>query len=158
MSDTIFVPIAESQYLEVQRLLEKKGVGRSPSSVIQQFIEYGIDNAEWKDEVFFPEIIKEEKTGSVFKDYIWKHRDYRKPLRVFHGAQLRMKEPYADYKYAVIENGQIKYEGKIFKSASQLARYIANGTSRSAPRDIDIKQPNENDWKNAKSLFEQINK
>jgi hypothetical protein len=158
MSDTIFVPIAESQYLEVQRLLEKKGVGRSPSSVIQQFIDYGIDNAAWKGDVFFPEIVKEEKKETTYKELVWKHPQYRQPIRLFHGAQLRMKAPHADYKYAVVENGKIKYEGKLFKSASQLARYIANGTSRSAPRDIDIKQPNESDWKNALNLFKEINK
>jgi hypothetical protein len=155
MDNVVYVPVAEGVYREISKLLEKIGSQRSVNSTIQQFVEYGLDNAGWKTDVFFPEA---ENLAAVSEreGYKWKHPEYRKPLFLPNGSQFRMEYD-GEYHYAAISKGILVYKGEIYKSPSQLASLIAGGTSRSAPRDFFVKRPNDSEWSQALVLFKEEN-
>lgn len=154
MQSTVYIPVSEATYNEVYDFLKSQNVSRSVVSVLQQFIEYAKDNAEWKTDSFFPEAIVSEINR---RSYIWKHRDFRRGIELPSGTEIKMTYKGRDYLGLIVE-GSIKYNGTYYKSMSKLASHIAGNTSRSAPRDISIKRPNESGWTSALQVFNEINR
>lgn len=69
------------------------------------------------------------------------------------GTHLRVKKSHSnDYGYAEITGEKIIYLGKDVRSPSQFARKVRNNTSVNAWINIEIKRPQDRDWKLANSF------
>lgn len=124
----ISVPIPTEQFLELVDFLRANDESRNPVLAIRDAIDYWIQNASWKPELF-------SKTDT--RGYQWK------TLFLAAGTQIRM--PYkGKYYYAKVEGDEIIYEGQPITPGS-LANKIAS-TSRNAWRDLWIKRPEDKEW------------
>jgi len=71
-------------------------------------------------------------------------------LKLPNGTLLRVRKSYSnDYGIAEIKNNKIMYLDKEVRSPSQFARKVKNNTSVNAWLNIDIKRPQDRDWKPA---------
>jgi hypothetical protein len=73
------------------------------------------------------------------------------PIFLPYGTKLMMEYDGHQRFAEVISNG-ISYEGQLVDSPSQLARRIANNTSRNAWRDLWIRRPSDDNWISAQVL------
>ena len=74
-------------------------------------------------------------------------------LQLPNGTQLRVKKSYSnDYGYGEIKNDKLMYLDKEVRSPSQFARKVKNNTSVNAWINIDIKRPQDRDWKPANNF------
>lgn len=138
MKTYISVPIDTALFLDLSQCLKDAGDPRDPVEMVSTAIEYWMDNASWKPELF-----------STVSDlgYQWK------ALFLPTGTQIRMKYD-GEYKYARVEGDQIIYEGSPISPGS-LANKIA-GNSRNAWRDLWIKRPNDSEWALADDLRPEV--
>ncbi len=134
MKSHISVPIETELFLKLVDFLRKNDDRRDPVLVIDDAIEYWIDNADWK-----PELLR--KTAS--RGCQWKS------LFLPDGTEVRMQYKGA-YSYAKVESDDLVFDGKSI-SPSTFANSIA-GTSRNAWRDLWIKRPGDSDWRLADEL------
>ncbi len=132
----IAVPIDTSLFREVLQFLDSEGVERNPNTVVEQFIRYGLDNASWKKEVFFPELVTETPPAEL-KGYTWGG------VLLPHGTLIRMKYMRQFY-YAKIDGDQVLYEGK--KTTPSGFANTVTKSSRNAWRDLWIRRPSDQDW------------
>ncbi len=69
------------------------------------------------------------------------------------GTQLRVKKSHSnDYGYGEITNEKVVYLGKVVGSPSQFARKVKNNTSVNAWINVEVKRPQDRDWKLANSF------
>ena len=68
-----------------------------------------------------------------------------------HGTQIRTKY-FGKYPIAEIIDGQIKWDGELYPSMSQLARAMRGDTSNNAWVVLEIKRPTDADWRRADRL------
>jgi hypothetical protein len=128
MKTQISVPIPTEQFLELSNFLRANSDPRDPVLVVNEAIDYWIQNASWK-----PELLAQTDA----RGYQWKN------LFLPDGTQIRM--PYkGTFYYANVESDQIIYEGKSISPGS-LANQIAS-SSRNAWRDLWIKRPEDKEW------------
>ena len=74
-------------------------------------------------------------------------------LKLPNGTQLRTKKSHSnDYGYGEIKNDKLMYLDKEVRSPSQFARKVKNNTSVNAWINIDIKRPQDRDWKPANNF------
>ncbi len=74
-------------------------------------------------------------------------------LSLPNGTQLRVKKSHSnDYGYCEITNEKIVYLGKVVRSPSQFARKVKNNTSVNAWINVEVKRPQDRDWKIANSF------
>lgn len=132
----IAVPINTELFREVLLFLDSEGVERDPCSVVEQFVRYGLDNASWKKEVFFPELVAKTPPAEL-KGYVW--GDVFLP----HGTLIRMRYKRQFY-YAKVDGDQVVYEG-MQTSPSGFANTVTK-SSRNAWRDLWIRKPGDQDW------------
>ena len=157
MNQNICVPISVEIVYE---MLLRKGAGQDISgwieSIVLDYLERTKDFDDWNDEYYnylerkTGESDFREKYGDATKGYRWKELDLP------NGSHL-----YMEYKkkkhYATVRFEKIVYEGESF-SPAELARKIADGTTRNAWRDIYIKRPGEKEWKLADVLRKQASR
>jgi len=98
---------------------------------------------EWRDsiedrEAFF------NQYGDPANGYHWG------PLFLSNGTKISMNYKGRQYN-ADVRRQEIHYEGKTY-SPSQLARVIANNTTRNAWRELMIKRPSDQQWQRADAL------
>lgn len=124
----ISVPIPTGLFLDLATFLRSKGDPRDPVSCVASAIDYWLDNADWK-----PELYSKRKTHG----YQWKG------LFLPDGTELRMQYKNT-YFYAKVVSDELIYEGTP-TSPANLANTIAS-TSRNAWRDLWIKRPEDNEW------------
>lgn len=67
------------------------------------------------------------------------------------GTEVRTKY-YGDMKLATITGAGIQWEGKVFRSMSQLARAMRGDTSNNAWKVLEVKRPADASWKLADHL------
>ena len=157
MDKKICVPI--SQWIIYELLLREgpeQDISNWIENIVSDYLGRTEDQDDWNEEYY--EYLERqggesdfrEKYGDATKGYRWGKIDLP------NGTQL-----YMEYKrnkhFATVQFEQIVYEGESF-SPAELARKIANGTTRNAWRDIYIKRPGENEWKLADVLRKQISR
>jgi len=136
----INVPVPLKTFLELVDFYKRKGSDRDPIEVINDAIQYWIENADWKEQALMPELSKEpDPTG-----YFWKS------IFLPHGTKIRMRYKTRDY-WAEIQNGQLVHEG-FAMSPSEFANKVAGDTARNAWRDLWIKRPIDKSFKLADVL------
>ena len=138
-NSTISVPIPTSQFIELADFLREQGSDRDPVAVIQNAINYWMENASSKQEDLMPEIF----TGNEDKGYSWKE------IFLPHATSIRMKYK-GEYSYAKVDGDNLIYEGKVV-SPSEFANKVAD-SSRNAWRDLEIKRPGDSAWISADHL------
>lgn len=129
MKTNISVPISTQQFLELVDFLRSNNDPSDPVYVIENAINYWMENASWK-----PELLAK----SSMRGYQWKS------LFLPHNTEIRMQYKGA-YFYAQVEGDEIIYEGKT-TSPGNLANMITK-SSRNAWRDLWIKRPGDTEWK-----------
>ncbi|NLE90301.1 MAG: hypothetical protein GX602_05150 [Dehalococcoidales bacterium] len=151
MDQRISVPIsAEIVYEMLLRSGPEADISAWIEDILFNYLDSTSANDGWNDAYY--EYL-ERKTGE--SDFKTKYGDATKGYRwqdidLPNGTQLYMEYKKKKY-YASVQFEKIIYEGETF-SPSELARKIANGTSRNAWRDIYIKRPEDKDWKLADIL------
>jgi len=130
----------------------------NPRADIEQYVDYAVrdflertaDDGNWSEAYYE---YRESQANS--KDFATEFGDSKDgyhwaPLFLPNGTHIRM-----EYKKEVFQ-AIVKHNKIIFKeesySPSELARFIAAGTSRNAWRDLLIKRPNDADWTLADTL------
>ncbi len=103
-----------------------------------------------------------DRISTVLEDVIWDflertEKDFATPagggitwgrLKLPNGTKLRVKKSYSnDYGYSEVETDKLIYLGKEVRSPSQFASMVKNNTSVNAWLYIDIKRPQDRDWK-----------
>lgn len=136
MNTCVSIPIPTEKFLELVNFLQSNGDSRDPVEIVEDSIQYWLDNASWK-----PELLK--KTIPNTRGYQWKD------LFLVHGTEIRMQYK-GTYFYAKVEYDKIIYEGEPI-SPGRLSNTIA-GTSRNAWNDLWIKRPKDKVWKLADEL------
>ncbi len=136
MNTCVSIPIPTDKFLELVKFLQGNGDPRDPVEMVENSIQYWLDNASWK-----PELLREVPRNT--RGYQWKN------LFLSHETQIRMQYK-GTYFYAVVENDNIIYDGNPISPGS-LANTIA-GTSRNAWQDLWIKRPEDKEWKLADEL------
>ena len=134
---SISVPISTKQFVELVRFLDEKGSDRDPVEVIQDAIDYWVENADWKQEGLMPE------TFTRNLGYTWKE------VFLPHGTVIRMRYKGQYFSANVIENSII-FKGESI-TPSRLAVKVAGG-ARNAWRDLEIKRPKDSDYLPADQL------
>lgn len=129
MKTQISVAVDTSLFLSLADFLRSNNDPRDPVDVVNDAIEYWLDNASWKTELL---------TKSSVRGYQWKS------LFLPDGTEIRMQYKGA-YFYAKVEGDEIIYEGKS-TSPGSLANTIAS-SSRNAWRDLWIKRPADDEWR-----------
>lgn len=76
---------------------------------------------------------------------------YWEALLLPDGTEVRTKY-FGEYKLAKIDKAQITWEGKVYRSMSQLARKMRGNTSNNAWKVLEIKRPTDPTWKIADYL------
>ncbi len=157
MDNKICVPISTEI---IHEMLLRSGPQQDISSwienVVWDYLDRTQDNDDWSDEYY--NYLERKKGESDFKDkYGDATKGYRwQELDLPNGTQL-----YMEYKkkkqFASVKFEKIVFEGESF-SPSELARKIANGTTRNAWRDFYIKRPNDKEWKLADVLRKQVSR
>jgi hypothetical protein len=112
--------------------------------VVSDYLERTADEGDWNDAYYK---FRESQTGA--KDFAAKFGNPKEgyhwaPLFLPNGTAIRM--PYKkETSHATVRFGKIDFNGHNY-SASELARVIANNTSRNAWRDLWIKRPGDSQW------------
>jgi len=143
-----------STFIRLANFLKGVGSDRDPISMVEEAIEYWVDNASWKTDDLLPELaIKHPGAG-----YTWKIRKEGSlpPASLFlqDCSSLRIKVG-AEYQYAHVRGDQIEYASKRGLSPSQFAS-DATGTQRDAWRDVWIKRPTDSAYHLAGDLREEV--
>lgn len=158
MSSKVCVPIDAKTYAEfILRSGRNVDVTNFIENIIQDYLDRTEGDADiWSDkhaEKFHSQLGEDfEKTyGDPEGFYQWDN------LFLWNGTQIRMRYKGRDY-FAVVRDEEINFEEWAY-SPSQLAKKIANGTSRNAWRDLWIKERGSPQWvlaydlrRNAKAL------
>jgi hypothetical protein len=145
MTDFVCVPIAASIYNElvIRRGSPDVDVAGWIGNVVQDYLERTADD-DWSEQYYqWRAATKDlegfaEEYGDPAKGYHWA------PLFLPNGTRISMNYKGRQYN-AEVRHEQIHYQGKTY-SPSQLARVIANHTSRNAWRDFMIKRPSDQQW------------
>lgn len=157
MDKKICVPIsAEIIHEMLLRTGPEQDIAGWIESIMWDYLGRTQDTDGWNDEYYdylerrAGESDFKEKYGDATKGYRWQEIDLP------NGTQL-----YMEYKkkkhFASVQFEKIVYEGESF-SPAELARKIANGTTRNAWRDIYIKRPGEKEWKLADVFRKQVSR
>jgi hypothetical protein len=142
----VSVPLPTSTFLRLVGFLQACGSDRDPVDIVEDAVDYWIDNAEWKTETLLPDAAR--KGG-----YPWKvqktseHPATALPLPA--GTALRIKVG-AGFKYAKVNGDSLVYQGEQV-SPNQFAK-LATGTDRDAWRDVWVKRPADQDFLHADAL------
>ena len=146
----ITVPISTETFLRLAHFLRSSGSALEPVSVVENAVNYWIDNAEWKGADLLP-----DSHGSGA--YVWKvQRKGDRPassLSLGSGTKLRIKTG-ASFEYATVEGDTLMYQD-IPVSPNQFAK-LATGTPRDAWRDVWVKRPDDQDYLHADALREAL--
>ena len=150
----VSVPITVSTFLGLADFLKTRGSSRDPVSVIEDAIDYWMDNASWKQEDLMPETM----AVSQYASYPWRVKSISgnalPPLSLPHGTKLRIR--IGDlFRYAEVKDGAIIYDGSVVRSANEFALQVA-GHARDAWRDVCIRRPTDQDYKLAEELRDEI--
>jgi hypothetical protein len=128
----------------------KKDVASWIEQVVQNYLDMTADDDQWSEQYYqWRASTKDlqaftEEYGDPAKGYHWS------PLFLPNGTKISME--YKDHQYgAEVRHEQIHYAGQTH-SPSELARAIANNTSRNAWRDLMIKRPSDEKWQVAEML------
>jgi hypothetical protein len=141
--------------LVAQIILRSRGrhdVGVVVNNVLSDFLERTLGDADiWSaehaEEAADPGLREWlQEYGDPSKGYRWQH------LLLPNGTQLRAR-PYGHAKIAEVKRQQVVFEGTSM-SPSQFASVAWNRTSRSAPRDLEVKRPGDTEWQSARQLLE----
>jgi hypothetical protein len=136
----VAAPIHATVYVGLVDFLRRKGSDRDPTDVIENAIEYWMENADRNTEDFMPEVFeKPQHLG-----YHWK------PLLLPPGTQIRMTYKGQTF-HAAIQGDDFIYDEKKI-TPSWFANMVAAGTSRNAWRDLWIKYPNAREFRLADDL------
>jgi hypothetical protein len=135
-TSTINPPISTSTFLKLATFLKEHGSDRDPVDVVEDAIEYWMDNAVLKPEILAPD--EPDARG-----YSWKS------LFLPAGTDVRIKYN-GFYIYAKVEGDFLTYKGERL-SPNQFA-FKATGSARDAWRDLWIKRPTDSDYLLADSL------
>jgi hypothetical protein len=142
--------------LVTQIVLRSRGrhdVAALVNNVIRDFLDRTLGDANTWSEEHAEEAADLElrdrlhEYGDPTKFYRWQH------LRLPNGSQLRAR-PYGKTKVAEVKRQQLVFEG-VAMSPSRFASAAWNNTSRSAPRDLEVKRPGDSDWLPAHQLLQQ---
>lgn len=113
-------------------------------SILEDYLERTQDEDGWSEEYYSYvsgkkwDRTKLDEFGDPNKGYNWT------PIFIPNGSEISME--YKRQKHtAVVKHEKIHYKDKIY-TPSELARAIANHTSRNAWRDLFIRKPGETKW------------
>lgn len=155
MIGNVSVPLDERLFSEiVLRLRRREGATAIVDHAVRDFLDRTrndpeIWSAEYLAEVSNSETMAElEKFGPASQGYEWQG------VLLPNGTELRMKYN-SSWSYATIQHRELVYRGESL-SPSQFASKVADGTSRSAPRDLEIKRPQDRDWLSIRLLKRMI--
>ncbi len=119
-------------------------------NVVQDYLERTADEGDW-NEAFYKYRAGQANTKSFEKEFgDPKDGFHWAPLFLPNGTSIRMEYKRATF-HATVKFGKIDHKGESY-SPSELARFIADGTSRNAWRDLVIKRPNDTNWSLADDL------
>lgn len=157
MNNKLCIPISTEIIHEMLlRGGPKKDLSAWIEDVLMNYLDDTEENDGWQEEYY--EFLDRQRGESGFRDkYGDANKIYRwQEIDLPNGTQL-----YMEYKkqkhYASVQFEKIIYEGESY-SPAELARKIANGTTRNAWRDFYIKRPSDNGWILADVLRAQISK
>jgi len=130
----ISIPFPTESFLQLAAFLREQGSSRDPVVVIEDAVEYWIDNASWKKE----DLMRETIVGPDSRGYMWKN------VFLVQGTLLRMKKKGGAFEYAKVEGDCLVYKGESL-SPNQFAFKVA-GNARDAWRDVWVKRPMDQDY------------
>lgn len=134
----ISVPFSTETFLRLCAFLEEKGDTRDPVEVVEDAVDYWLENAGWKDCLLSVSTLAPEAQG-----YMWKN--------VFLPTETILRIKYGNaFHYAKVEGDAVIYRGKSV-SPNQFALKVTK-TARDAWRDLWIKRPSDNNFAVAQSL------
>ena len=145
MGSKVCVPIDADMYAE---FILRSGKNVDVASFIENIVQNYLDGTEgdpkiWSDqhaEKFHAQLGEDfEKTyGDPEGFYQWDN------LFLWNGTKIRMRYKGRNY-FAVVRDDEINFEEEAY-TPSQLAKKIANGTSRNAWKDLWIKNRGSSQW------------
>jgi len=136
----VSVPYPTASFLRLAAFLKANGSDRDPISVIEDAVEYWLENAPWKKQDLLGAMVEDSARG-----YTWKS------LFLPSGTTARIKTK-SGYQYARVEGDFLIYNGERM-SPNQFA-LSATGSERDAWRDVWIKRPTDADYIRADDLRE----
>lgn len=140
---TISVPISTETFLALYEFLKQEELDRDPVEMVENAIDYWLDNASWKPDLVDAYRPTEGADPGRGRSYRWK--DVSLP----HGTQVRMRYR-GEYHYAGIDGDRFVVDGQP-SSPSAFACAVTN-TSRNAWRDLEVKRPSDRGWVPAAKL------
>jgi hypothetical protein len=148
---TISIPVDSEIVGELfLRAGPKANIGSWIENVVRDYLDRTADDGDWSDAYYQHrdrqqlDDAQASEYGSPTEGYHWT------PLFLANGTRLCM-EYKREKHYAIVKHGKISYNDRTF-SPSELARTIANNTSRNAWRDLLVKRPADSDWASAEVL------
>ena len=125
-------------------------------TIVLDFLERTANERYWSEDYY---TYREQQSGA--ENFVAEFGDPKggyhwAPLFLPNGTFIRMtymKEVFN----AAVRNNKIDFNG-VFYSPSELAKVIANGTSRNAWRDLLIKRPGDTDWQLADDIRRRMSK
>jgi hypothetical protein len=154
MADYIWVPVDKDLAIElILRAGKRANLNAVINSQLHDFLERTADDPDmWSDEYY--ERRQTDSDNEFWDTYGRPDAGYRwQALFLPNGTEIKMRYQGQDH-YASVRLQKIVYEGQDY-SPSELARHIANNTSRNAWRDLWIKVPGANNWQLADTLRRQ---
>jgi hypothetical protein len=136
ITSTINPPVSTATVLKLAAFLKDRGSDRDPVDVIEDAIEYWMENVSWKPELLTP-------VGDEARGYMWKN--------VFLPAGTMVRIRYeGEFYYAKVDGDHLIYNGERV-SPNQFTTKVT-GTSRDAWRDLWIKRLTDADYRVADDL------
>lgn len=148
--DFVSVPVPSELVSRVMRFMHSLETEKSLNQTIEHFIEYGLENADWKykdgDDIF-----QLSPGNELAEGYLWARGD--KSLFLPNGTQIMRKYKGKD-QLAQVKDKTFVHEKKIFNSPAALARALSGNTSVNAWIVLWIKRPVDTKWRLAADLVE----
>jgi hypothetical protein len=148
----VYVPLHRELYAEfVRRAGPQVNVARYIDDIVEGFLDRTkYDHPGWTDE-YFANLATGQDDGEAQKKYGDPKRGYQwQTVFLPNGTQLRMTYKGTAH-HAEVRNERIWYRDKEY-SPAELARHIANNTSRNAWHDLWLLMPRETMWRIADDL------
>ena len=145
----VSIPIPVLSFKRLISFLDSIGSDRDPVAVVDDALDYWIENASWKTQDLLPELHQDAGHG-----YKWKiQQDGDKPASMLflpEGTTLRITIRGSN-EFASIEGDAIIYNESEVRSPNEFALNAA-GHQRDAWRDVWIKRPNDKSFHLADDL------